>query len=155
VYPSREGLADYIAYAQEIEHAAEAVNARWGTADWQPVILDAEDTYARSVAGLRRYDVLLVNPLKDGLNLVAKEGAYLNERDGVLALSHEAGAYDELGGAALVVHPFDIGQTADALYSALTMEPPERTARAARLRALAAARTCQHWLDDLIARAGE
>lgn len=153
VYPSREGLAEYLAYAQEVEQAAAAVNDRWATRDWQPVVVDAEDTYPRSIAGLSAFDVLLVNPLKDGLNLVAKEGAYLNGRDGVLALSHEAGAYDELGEAALAVHPFDIGQTADVLHAALAMDASERAGRAARLRALATARTSQHWLDDMISQA--
>jgi len=153
LYPSREGLAEYLAYAQEVEQAAAAVNNRWATGDWQPVVIDTEDTYARSIAGLGGFDVLLVNPVKDGLNLVAKEGAYLNGRDGVLALSHEAGAFDELGEAALVVHPFDIGQTADTLHAALAMDPTERAERARRLRALASARTCQRWLDDLLSHA--
>lgn len=149
LYPSREGLAEYLAYRQEVEHTAARINERWGTADWQPIVLDPEDSYPRSVAGLSNFDVLLVNALKDGLNLVAKEGAYLNRRDGVLALSHEIGAFDELGEAALRVEPFDIAQTADVLHSALSMDVGERKARAARLRKLAAARTTSDWLADL------
>lgn len=152
VYASREGLAEYVAYRQEVEQAAARVNDRWASGDWTPVILDTDDTYERSIAGLSRSDVLLVNPLKDGMNLVAKEGAYVNQCDGVLALSSEAGAFEELGDAALEVHPFDVGQTADTIHRALAMDREERKGRFTRLRKLAAARTCRDWLDDLTAR---
>ena len=84
VYPSREGLAEYLAYRQEVEQAAQRVNDRWATGDWQPVILDAHDTYPRSLAGLRRYDVLLVNPIRDGLNLVAGRPAVVDPLRGLL-----------------------------------------------------------------------
>ena len=96
VYPSREGLPEYLAYRQEVETLAEQLNATWATPGWEPVLLDTTDNFARSVAALKRYDVLLVNPVRDGLNLVAKEGPLLNERDGVLALSREAGVWEEL-----------------------------------------------------------
>ena len=117
--PSREGLAEYLAYHQEVRQAAEQVNRRWATGGWQPVVLDERDDFARSVAGLGRYDVLLVNPLKDGMNLVAKEGPLLNRRDGVVCLSPEAGAYDELHDAVLAVHPYDLQQSAGALHRVL------------------------------------
>ena len=150
---SREGLPEYLAYRQEVEQAAEAVNARWARADWTPVIVDARDDFPRSVAGLARYDVLLVNPIKDGLNLVAKEGPLVNQRDGVLCLSPEAGAFDELGTAAVPVHPYDVEQAAHALHDALVMDVDERRARASRLCELAAARTPRDWLADQIAAA--
>lgn len=153
LYPSRESLPEYLAYRQEIEQVVDRVNDRWATAGWQPVVLDPDDVYPRSLAGLRRYDVLLVNPVRDGLNLVAKEGPFLNRRDGVLALSPEAGAFDELGDAALAVHPFDLGQTAAVLHKALTMDAGERRRRAGRLRDLTTARTSRHWLDDLVEQA--
>ena len=98
--------------------------------------------------------MLLVNPLKDGLNLVAKEGPLLNRRDGVVCLSPEAGAYDELHDAVLRTHPYDIDQTADALHRALSMPAGERTAMASRLQALADARTSRDWFDDLVRQAG-
>jgi trehalose 6-phosphate synthase len=151
LYPSREGLAEYLAYRQEVEQAADRLNETWATPGWVPVLLDSEDNYHHSLAAMQRYDVLLVNPIRDGLNLVAKEGPLLNRRDGVLALSREAGAFDELGGAALAVHPYDIVQTSDALAAALDMAPAERAERAGRLQALAAARTPRDWLDDLVA----
>ncbi|MFM8305413.1 MAG: trehalose-6-phosphate synthase [Actinomycetota bacterium] len=149
--PSRESLPEYLAYGDEVVQAAEAVNARWGSADWQPVVLDTRDDFAGSIAALGRYDVLLVNPIKDGLNLVAKEGPLCNQRDGVLCLSPEAGAFDELGPAALAVHPWDVEQSAEQLHAALVMPSEARAARAEWLRRLAGARTPRHWLDDQLA----
>jgi trehalose 6-phosphate synthase len=147
---SREGLPEYLAYRQEVEQAAEAVNDRWATATWTPVEVDARDDYPRSVAGLSRYDVLLVNPIKDGLNLVAKEGPLCNRRDGVVCLSPEAGAYDELHDAVLPVHPYDVDDGANALHMALSMDAGERKARATRLCELSASRTPREWLADQI-----
>ena len=117
------------------------------------MVVDARDDFPRSVAGLARYDVLLVNPIKDGLNLVAKEGPLVNHRDGVLCLSSEAGAFDELGTAAVAVHPYDVEHAAHALHDALVMDSDERQARAARLRDLASARTPRDWLADQTAAA--
>ncbi|MGQ0804462.1 MAG: alpha,alpha-trehalose-phosphate synthase (UDP-forming) [Actinomycetota bacterium] len=154
VYASREGLPEYLAYRQEVEQAAARVNERWARKDWQPVVLDTRDDHARSVAGLLRYDVLLVNPIRDGLNLVAKEGPLVNRRDGVVCLSREAGAFDELRDGVLAVHPYDLEQTASALHAALTMPADERRDRANRLRSLAATRTPADWLADQVRAAG-
>jgi trehalose 6-phosphate synthase len=151
---SRESLAEYAAYRQEVAQAVERVNDHWATASWQPVVLDERDDFARSIAGLGRYDVLLVNALKDGMNLVAKEGPLLNRRDGVVCLSPEAGAYDELHSAVVRTHPYDIDQTAGALHRALSMPQAERAETAGRLRALAGARTTRDWFDDLVRQAG-
>lgn len=151
---SRETMPEYLGYRNEVEQAAAQVNDRWGTTDWQPVVLDTRDDFPSTVAALARYDALLVNPVRDGLNLVAKEGPLLNTRDGILCLSPEAGAFDELGSAAIATHPFDLQQTAAAIHSALTMPGPERATRAARLRSLASARTPQDWLDDQVRAAG-
>jgi trehalose 6-phosphate synthase len=152
--PSRESLPEYLAYRDEVEQAADAVNARWGAAGWQPVVLDTRDDFAGSIAALERYDVLFVNPIKDGLNLVAKEGPLCNTRGGVLCLSPEAGAYEELHDAVVTVHPFDIEQNVDALHAALSMSADARSALAARLRTLAASRTPRMWLDDQLAALG-
>lgn len=150
---SRESLAEYQAYRQEVELTVKRVNERWATRDWTPVLLDVTDDYPRTVAAMARYDVLMVNAVKDGLNLVAKEGPLLNQRDGVLCLSPETGAWDDLGVCALTVHPFDLEQTADALLAALTMPPDERAARAVKLRELAAVRTPRDWFDDQLSEA--
>jgi trehalose 6-phosphate synthase len=111
-------------------------------------MLDPEDNYPRSVAALRRSDVLLVNPVRDGLNLVAKEGPLVNERDGVLVLSHQAGAWDELGGQAIGVNPFDVTGTARALAAALELTASERSVRAHSLRKMAGARSPLEWFDE-------
>lgn len=154
VYPSRTGVPAYHRYHRAVEDTVAAVNERWGTGDWTPVVYDTRDDYPGSVAVLRRADVLLVNPIRDGLNLVAKEGAIVNERDGLLCLSPEAGVWSELAEAALAVHPYDVAGTADVLDRALRMPAGERAARAARLRALATARRPQDWLAEQLAAAG-
>jgi trehalose 6-phosphate synthase len=153
VYPSREGLPEYLAYRQEVETLAARINNQWGVPGWTPIILDTSDNFPRSVAALRRYDLLLVNPVRDGLNLVAKEGPLLNVRNGVLALSREAGVWEELGSVALEVNPFDVAGTADVLAAALAMDDQNRATHAAALRKLAAARSPRHWLDDQLAAA--
>jgi trehalose 6-phosphate synthase len=147
---SREGLAEYQAYRHEVEQAGARVNDRWARGDWEPVVMDLRDDFPRNVAGYLRYDVLLVNPIKDGLNLVAKEGPLVNRRDGVVCLSTEAGAYDELRSAVLAVHPYDLEQNAVTLHTALTMPEDARRDQATRLRDLAAAITPARWLQELV-----
>jgi trehalose 6-phosphate synthase len=150
---SRSNLAEYLAYEQEVDQAADRVNERWARGDWQPVVVETRDDYERTIAGFTRYDALMVNPVKDGLNLVAKEGPLVNQRDGVVLLSPEAGAYDELHEAVLPIHPYDIEQGAHALHRALVMPDDERSGRAARLRALAAVHTPKTWLEQLLTHA--
>ena len=154
-YPSRQGLAEYLAYAADVEHTAERINHAFGEradADgWTPIVLSVEDDWARSLAALTLSDVLLVNPVRDGLNLVAKEGPLLNAADGVLVLSHQAGAWEELalgGGGALGVNPFDVAGTADALHAALTMDD----ARAGGAGRRAAHRGARAHLGRLVGR---
>lgn len=148
VYPSREGLSEYLAYRQEITFLAERINQRFGTADWQPIVLESSDDFARSVALLGCYDVLLVNPVSDGMNLVAREGPQVNTRHGVVVLSTEAGAFDELGSLALTVHPCDVSATAEVLAQALELDADQRRSRGVALAELAAARSPRDWLAD-------
>jgi trehalose 6-phosphate synthase len=152
-YPSRAGVVAYATYRAELEACVAEVNERFGTPGWQPIVLHVEDDFPRSVALLRRADVLLVNAIRDGLNLVASEGALVNERAAVLALSPEAGAWERLHPAALPVEPYDVAGTAEVLHRALTMPAEERQARADQLRLLAEARTPAHWLADQLAAA--
>ena len=153
VYPSRTGVPAYLDYQREVEALVARINERWSTAGWTPVVYDTRDDYLRSVAVLRRADVLLVNPIRDGLNLVAKEAAIVNERDVVVCLSTEAGVWDELSDAALPVQPFDVAGTAEALAAALAMPADERRMRADALRRLAVARRPADWLADQLAAA--
>ena len=155
-YPSRQGLAEYLAYGADVEHTAARINHAFGTDAWTPILLSLEDDRARSLAALTLSDVLLVNPVRDGLNLVAKEGPLLNTADGVLVLSHLAGAWEELaldGGGALGVNPFDVAGTADVLQAALTMDGPTRARRAAALRTAVRGRTAADWWADQLAAA--
>lgn len=153
-YPSRENVEEYARYRDEVIAAADRVNDRWGTADWQPVRLETNDDYPRSVAALTRYDVLLVNPVRDGLNLVAKEGPVLNRNDGLLVLSNQAGAYAELHEHCSGVHPFDLNQTAAALERCLDADAATRSVQSSALRERAAARTPADWLEDQLRAAG-
>jgi trehalose 6-phosphate synthase len=153
VYPSREGLPEYLAYRQEVDGLVRRINDTWGTDGWTPILWDVGDDYPRSVALLRRADVLLVNPVRDGLNLIAKEGVLANGRDAVLALSREAGAWEELAGLAMEVHPFDVTGTAEVLHDALSLPAEERRTRFAALRERVASRTPAHWWADQLAAA--
>ncbi len=147
-YPTRQGLPEYLAYQNEVESTVERINRQWATPDWTPIVLEVEDDYPRSLAALTRYDVLLVNPVRDGLNLVAKEGPLINARHGVLALSREAGAFEELAPAALEVNPFDVSGTAAVLAEALDMDLDARTTRAEELQRIIRARHPAHWLQS-------
>ncbi|MEV7870069.1 trehalose-6-phosphate synthase [Streptomyces sp. NPDC088124] len=147
-YPSRQDLAVYRDYTAEVRRTADAVNAELGTPGWTPVVLHVLDDFARSLAAYRLADVALVNPIRDGMNLVAKEIPVLSERACALVLSREAGACAELGEDALVVNPYDIGATADALHEALTMPAADRADRAKRLAAAATALPPQRWFLD-------
>jgi trehalose 6-phosphate synthase len=154
-YPSREGLPEYLAYRGEVTTLAEMVNRRWGTDEWTPITLNLDDDFPRSVAALRRYDVLFVNPIRDGLNLVALEGPLVNERDGQLVVSREAGVWDQVSPVAHGVNPYDIDEQARALGRALDASAEARARHAARLREIASARTPRDWLDDLLAAVGD
>jgi trehalose 6-phosphate synthase len=154
VYPSREGLAEYLAYRQEVEGMVAAINRRWATPQWTPILADFTDDHPRSMAALTRYDVLLVNPVRDGLNLVAKEGPLLNRRNGVVVLSTESGAAAEFGDTALMVNPFDVSATADALHRALSMDGNARADHAAAVLSVARTHTPGTWLAAQLAAAG-
>jgi trehalose 6-phosphate synthase len=153
VYPSREGLPEYLAYRQEVETAVRSINERWATPGWTPILFDPSDHFARSVAALRRADVLLVNPIRDGLNLVAAEGPLVNDRNALLLLSPEAGIWDQLGDVARPVHPYDVSGTADALADALAASPEERAVEGGALRARAQQRTPADWLAEQLTAA--
>jgi trehalose 6-phosphate synthase len=147
--PSRQAIPEYAEYVAEIERAVRDVNERFG-----PVIdLQVADDFPRSVAAYKRYDVLFVNAVYDGMNLVAKEGPLVNERDGVLVLSENAGAYEELAEWSIGVNPFDVWGQAEALHEALALEPAERRRRADGIRGQVRENDVSRWiaalLDDL------
>jgi trehalose 6-phosphate synthase len=151
VTPSRQDIPEYAEYAAAVEAAAREVNERFGRDGWQPVDLDVADDFPRSVAGYKQFDVLLVNPVFDGLNLVTKEAFLVNERDGALVLSENAGVHEELGEWALTVNPLDVSGQADALYAALTLDPQERRRRADAIREHVREHDIREWVDAQLA----
>ena len=145
--PSRQDIPAYTNYLAAIERAAATINARFGDADWSPIDLRIADDFPQSVAAYKLYDALLVNAIFDGLNLVAKEAPLVNRRDGVLILSENTGAHEELGDWALTVNPFDVAGQAAAIHHALELPRPERRRRLEALRA----HVHEHDLDGWIA----
>jgi len=149
--PSRTDVPEYAEYLERIEALVAVVNHRHGTPDWMPIQLKLRDDLEEAVAAYKNYDVLLVNAMFDGMNLVAKEGPLLNERAGVSILSENTGAHEELGEYALSVNPFDIQELADAIHAALTMAPGEREERLRGLQEIVTARDPGDWIDDQLA----
>jgi trehalose 6-phosphate synthase len=144
--PSRLGVEEYGRYLEEIMITMGWINTRYGTGEWNPIELFVGDDYERGIAAMQLYDVLLVNPIIDGMNLVAKEGVTVNATGGVLILSEGAGAAEQLGSAALMVSPSDIVGTADALHQALVMPLAERYRRSSELKRLVAEEDIAMWL---------
>jgi trehalose 6-phosphate synthase len=150
-YPSRHDLPEYREYTASVQRLADAIDDEFGTPDWTPVLLDTRDDFARSLAGYRLADVLLVNPIRDGMNLVAKEGPILSDRSCALVLSREAGAAAELSADALMINPFDITETAAALQEALLMPDSERIRRSRSLAAAGSAVPPSAWFASQLA----
>jgi trehalose 6-phosphate synthase len=146
--PSRTDVPQYQEYLERIEALVAVVNHRHGTPDWMPIQLKLRDDLDEAFASYKQYDVLLVNAMFDGMNLVAKEGPLLNQNAGVSILSENTGAHDELGEFALSVNPFDIQELADSIHAALEMDPAERARRLAGLQAIVTARDPGDWIDE-------
>ncbi|MFG3031944.1 trehalose-6-phosphate synthase [Streptomyces sp. NPDC048253] len=147
-YPSRQDLAVYRDYMAEVRRLSEEINDAYGTPGWTPVLLNLKDDFARSLAAYRLADVALVNPIRDGMNLVAKEVPVVSDEGCALVLSREAGAYWELREDAITVNPYDVLETARALHEGLTMKPEERAERTRRLSAAATALPPAQWFLD-------
>src|SRR5207237_5136428 len=123
--PSRQDVTAYARYTRQIRQTAARINSEQGSDDWQPIRLEIAESERKAMAALKNFDVLLVNPVYDGLNLVAKEGSLVNQKDGVIVLSENAGAHEELRGNRLSVNPFDVEATAAAMHAGLTMAAGE------------------------------
>jgi trehalose 6-phosphate synthase len=148
--PSRMEVDEYQGYLQQIMAQAGMINAEYSDEYWEPVRILVGDNYYRALAAMQLYDVLLVNPISDGMNLVAKEGVLVNERDGVLVLSEHAGVFYELGDHALTVSPFDVYSTSEAIHHALTMPVDERHSRAEALRLQVKSADVRKWFYDQV-----
>jgi len=154
-YPSREDLPEYREYTAAVERLAREIDDEFSTDDWTPLVLEIADDYPGSLATMRRSDVIFVNSVRDGMNLVVLEAIVLSERDPAVVLSRDAGAAETLGEDALLVNPFDVSETAAALHEALAMPEDERLARVQRLRKRAVALPPAPWFRaqlDALAR---
>jgi trehalose 6-phosphate synthase len=146
--PSRQDVPEYAEYLERIEALVAVVNHRHGTTDWMPIDLKIYENFHDAVARYKHFDLLMVNSLFDGMNLVAKEAPAVNTRDGVLMLSENTGSHEELYDYVITVNPFDIQEQADAIYRALTMEPTERREWSEGLKRIIYSRNPGDWVDD-------
>jgi trehalose 6-phosphate synthase len=144
--PSREEVPAYRDYGADCRATADRINAAFGKDDWTPVVLKRQEDYVYAVAAYAEYDAMLVNPVHDGMNLVAMEGPIVNMRGGALILSRNAGAFGRLGRHAVAINPFDLSETAEAILEALEMPDEERTRRARGLQRSSLAHTPATWL---------
>jgi trehalose 6-phosphate synthase len=149
--PSRQDVPEYQEYVERIDALVAIVNHRHGTTDWMPIDLKIYENFNDAVARYKHFDLLIVNSIFDGMNLVAKEAPTVNTRDGVLMLSENTGSHEELADCALSVNPFDIQEQADTIYRALTMGPEERRLRAQRLKEIIVSRDPGDWVDEQLA----
>jgi len=149
--PSRQDIPEYAEYLGAIQREARRVNDRFQQSGWRPIDLEIADDFAKSVAAYKQFDVLLVNAIFDGMNLVAKEAPLVNGRDGVVVLSENAGAHAELGEWALTVNPFDVEGQAEAIGHALSMSADERRERLEAIREYVLEHDLNRWTDTLFA----
>jgi trehalose 6-phosphate synthase len=159
--PSRQDVAAYSRYLREIRQMAARINHEHGNQEWQPIRLEIAESERKAMALLKNFDVLLVNPVYDGLNLVVKEGALVNQTDGVIVLSENAGAHEELRGTVLSINPFDVEATASAMYTALMMAPEDRHRMNDLAQSVVRSNDIARWISnqvqdlrDLVAPAG-
>ncbi|MEP6697305.1 MAG: trehalose-6-phosphate synthase [Pseudonocardiales bacterium] len=153
-YPSRHDLPEYREYTASVQRLAREIDDEFGDGDWKPVHLTVTDDFAGSLAAFRLAEVLVVNPIRDGMNLVAKEGPVLSESGCALVLSREAGAADDLGADAFVINPYDVMQTATAIHAALSMPADDRLVRSRRLASAATALPPAAWFEEQLAALG-
>jgi trehalose 6-phosphate synthase len=149
--PSRQDIPEYSEYLAAIQREARTVNDRFHADGWVAIDLQIADNFPQAVAAYKQFDVLLVNAIFDGMNLVSKEAPLVNDRDGVLILSENAGAHEELGEWALTVNPFDVHGQAEAIYTALTMPVDERRRRARALCETVREHDVEAWIDAQLA----
>jgi len=145
--PSRQDVDEYVEYLAKIREVVSHINTKHGNTDWMPIDLRIQSNLPLAVAAYKHYDVLLVNPVYDGMNLIAKEAPLVNERDGVMILSENVGAHEELGAFALSINPFDVEAQAQAIYDALVMPADEREARQAEIKRIVRENNVAKWLQ--------
>ncbi len=133
--PSRQDIPEYAEYLAAIQREARRVNDRFQENSWTPIDLQIADDFPRSVAAYKQFDVLFVNAIMDGMNLVAKEAPLVNERVGAVVLSENTGAHEELADWTITVNPYDVEGQAEAIHQALELDEGERRRRLEAIRA--------------------
>ena len=146
--PSRRGIEEYTDYLDKIMAITGQINAEYGSSNWEPVRILVGEDYKRAIAALQLYDVLMVNAVADGMNLVAKEGPIVNQQNGVLILSERAGASQQLAPGAIVVSPCDVFATAEAIHQGLSMKEDEKKTLSKTLRWIIENDDIYRWLKD-------
>jgi trehalose 6-phosphate synthase len=144
--PSRQSMLEYKKYNADVKKIIEEINQRYGTDEWIPIQAFFGNDRTQALAAMQYYDVLLVNPIIDGMNLVAKEGPIVNLNDGIVVLSRTAGAFQQMGKASIPTSPTDVRETAQALYNALTLSSDERRIKAAQARQIVERQDLNKWL---------
>ena len=145
--PSRTHIRQYQRYLQEVDAMVLEINQTFGTEDWQPITVFYENNYTQAMAAMKLYDVLLVNSIIDGMNLVAKEGPVVNTQGGMVILSETAGAYAQLHEGVLAVAPADVEGTAQAMYQAINASVEEREMRSNLLAQRIEEEDVIHWMQ--------
>ncbi len=145
--PSREDVDEYVEYRDKIMRVVEVINTKHGTANWMPIDLRMQDNFPRSVAAYKQFDVLMVNAIYDGMNLIAKEAGLINRKGGVIILSENAGAHEELGDYCISVSPFDLESQSRALYQALTMEKDDKERLAGKIKETVKLNDIHKWIE--------
>jgi trehalose 6-phosphate synthase len=153
--PSRQSLPEYKRYTADVMKIINEVNQKYGTHDWQPITAFCENDRTRALAAMQYYDVLLVNPIIDGMNLVAKEGPVVNQVNGILVLSRTVGAFQQLGKTCIPTSPTDVNETAHALYKALTLPPEERRSKSTLTRQIVERQDLNVWMSRQISDINE
>jgi trehalose 6-phosphate synthase len=153
--PSRQSMSEYKRYNAEVMKIIEDITQRYGTDEWKPIEAFSGNDRTQALAAMQYYDVLLVNPIIDGMNLVAKEGPVVNLRNGVLVLSRTAGAFQQMGKASIPTSPTDVNETAQALYKALTLPYEEKRSKAVLARQIVERQDLNKWLQRQIADINE
>lgn len=146
--PSRQDIKIYREYTDNIKNIVKEINEKYETPNWQPIKYICRGDYDLVIALLKRYDVLMVNPILDGMNIVAKEGSVVNENNGVLVLSTGAGCYEELKDGAICINPFDLRQTAESLDMALMIDERTKTQMLAKNRDVIKSNDLNKWVSD-------
>lgn len=155
VVPSRENVPAYRRLKEEFDELVGRINGRFSTTGWQPIHYCYNRVEPTELSALYRLaSVALVTPLRDGMNLVSKEYcASQIDENGVLVLSEFAGAAEQLQRGAILVNPYDIGQTAKAIHRALTMPGDERRQRMRSMRTVVEESDVYQWAESFLERA--